>query len=80
MHGNKWGWYLDWRGTHPSRSVTDSSGPPTGQFRVGRGRSSNHMWSRCYLVARNFDIPECRFDDLGFSMVLGLVPSPPLHR
>ncbi len=45
MHGNVWEWCSDWFGDYASGSVTDPSGPASGEFRVVRGGS-------CYVYPR----------------------------
>ncbi|MBO4544163.1 MAG: formylglycine-generating enzyme family protein, partial [Verrucomicrobia bacterium] len=39
MHGNVEEWCLDWWGDYPASSVTDPTGPATGDYRMQRGGS-----------------------------------------
>ena len=75
MHGNRWEWCLDRYGPYPGGNVTDPAGPLSGQFRVGRGGSSNHLASRCRSAARNYDVSSYKADDLGFRLALSPINS-----
>ena len=65
MHGNVWEWCLDWYVTYPGGSVTDSTGPASGSYRVGRDGG-------CRSAVRGTDSPGSRYVDLGFRV--GLAP------
>ena len=68
MHGNISEWCLDWYGDYPEGSVTDPTGPATGENRVRRGA---HCCSLCCRSAgRNIDPPAGRYHYVGFRVAL----------
>ena len=70
MHGNVWEWCLDWRGTYPGGSVTDTTGPNTGSERVVRGGGWNNFGWLCRTAYRYSYSPESKNNNLGFRPVL----------
>jgi formylglycine-generating enzyme required for sulfatase activity len=71
MHGNVWEWCQDWYGSYGSGSVTDPSGPQTGQSRVLRGGSWGCDPVNCRSANRSNDCPPGdRYGDFGFRLVL----------
>jgi len=70
MHGNVWEWCYDWKGDYPSGSVSDPSGPSSGEDRVLRGGSWVNYARSCRSAYRIGDTPGFRNFDLGFRLVL----------
>lgn len=73
MIGNVSEWCLDWHGSYPTESVTDPTGPKTGDARVVRGGS----WAsdvQSNFIARGFSNPVLRLKMRGFRPVLGPIP------
>ena len=69
MHGNVSEWCQDWYGNYPSGSVTDPTGPASGQIRVSRGGGWNDNSDYCDSASRNGYAPDDRDLALGFRVV-----------
>jgi formylglycine-generating enzyme required for sulfatase activity len=70
MHGNVWEWCQDWRGSYPSGTVVDPTGPISGSLRVGRGGGwGNNGWD-CRSAFRGGSIPTNGDSRIGFRVVL----------
>jgi formylglycine-generating enzyme required for sulfatase activity len=70
MHGNVWEWCQDWYSDYPSGSVTDSTGPSSGSFRVLRGGCWDVIAGRCRSALRYGSVPGSRRYALAFRLAL----------
>ena len=70
MHGNVSEWCLDWYGFYPSGSVTDPTGPSTGNERVMRGGHWQASAAECRLAKRLRFPPTIASDVVGFRLVM----------
>ena len=74
MTGNVWEWVQDFfgpRAQHPSRPVTDPTGPATGETRVQRGGSFLCHVSYCdryHVHSRTANDPDSTTSNCGFRM------------
>jgi len=76
MSGNVGEWCSDWSDYNndyyatcrDQGTVTDPTGPVTGQYRVIRGGSWRSYASRCRVAYRSNGTPSRRFNDLGFRL------------
>ena len=73
MHGNVFEWCLDWKGDYPTSSVTDSTGPSTGSYRVFRGGSWISHAYYCRSARRDYYYPGSRAGNFGFRVALAPV-------
>ena len=69
MIGNTWEWVHDWKGTYPGGTVTDPTGPRTGQRRVVRGPGFTSWPKNCRVSSRLDFEPSWRYEALGFRVV-----------
>jgi len=69
MHGNVWEWCQDWDGDHPSGSVTDPTGPASGDRRLLRGGSFTDHSSLVRSALRFYSArPVNRIFNIGFRL------------
>ncbi len=70
MHGNVYEWCQDWYGEYPTGSVSNPTGPTSGNKRVYRGGSWWHYASKCRSAYRASRNPDDRCAQGGFRLVL----------
>jgi formylglycine-generating enzyme len=68
IHGNVWEWCHDWLGKYAADSVTDPTGPPSGEFRVIRGGGWNSYANACRSGNRSGIKPDGYYANLGFRL------------
>lgn len=72
MHGNLWEWCHDyWATSLPGGSVTDPTGPPSGNWRVLRGGGYDSTATRCRSASREGMAPHEKKLNVGFRVVYG---------
>ncbi len=74
MHGNVWEWCNDWYGAYPGGSVTDPSGPASGDSRVLRGGCWNDSARYCRSANRSRINPGYRDGGSGFRLACSAGP------
>ena len=74
MHGNVWEWCEDRYGNYPKGSVTDPTGPDSGDGRVLRGGSAYRNAGLCRSAHRRWDKPDKRYGDNGFRLCCSAEP------
>ena len=70
MHGNVWELCSDRHGTYPTESVTDPTGPSSGDFRMFRGGAWDFNAEDCRSASRDNDGPSLMYSVLGFRLAL----------
>jgi formylglycine-generating enzyme required for sulfatase activity len=68
MLGNVWEWCQDREGKYPSETVTDPTGPSSGNRWVLRGFSLSCRAGQCCSAGRCYRDPSNVRDDLGFRL------------
>jgi formylglycine-generating enzyme required for sulfatase activity len=84
MHGNVWEWCRDWYDNYPGGSVSDPTGPSSGEIRVFRGGGWCRGAGLCRSDIRLRLTPDSRFDYLGFRVSLApqaerVIPNAPAN-
>ncbi len=74
MHGNVWEWCSNWSSNYQGGSFKDPKGPQNGQYRVLRGGSLHYTPPTCRSAYRNSAVPDGRYYDAGFRVVLRVQP------
>ncbi len=69
MHGNVWEFCRDWYGSYPEGSVSDPTGPESGEYRVVRGGSWNQPGVSCTATFRGAHETGTS-SDIGFRLAL----------
>ncbi|MBI5724058.1 MAG: formylglycine-generating enzyme family protein [Planctomycetes bacterium] len=76
MHGNVWQWCSDWDADYPAggegqqASVTDPSGPVSGELRVFRGGSWISDPRACRSASRGRNLPNAKGGCIGFRVAV----------
>lgn len=80
MHGNVWEWTQDWYAKYPFGYSVDKGGPPQGWSKVRRGGSWRESPFFCRCAYRSSCRPETKSPDLGFRLVMEIVPPKPIKN
>ena len=70
MHGNVAEWCLDRYGDYPTGSVTDPTGPSTGDQFIMRGGDYHNYAYLCRSAYRSISKPNDNWNNVGFRVVL----------
>jgi len=75
MHGNVWEWCGDWKGSYPSGTASDPTGPTSGRHRVLRGGSWRFKPHCCRSAFRGGGVPTSRDQPSNHGFRVAVVPS-----
>ncbi len=80
MLGNVYEWCADWQGPYDANLLRDPPGPQTGLDRVLRGGSWSSGARLVRAAYRTADLPDLRYNFVGFRLARSSVPGPASKR
>lgn len=70
VHGNVMEWCLDFYSNYPEESLSDPSGPESGEYKVVRGCAWETDINNCRAGNRFSELPDSAKNNIGFRLVL----------